>query len=748
MMTTRVHYRFPPMRVSRRLLATCFGALLGLTLGLCAVADENDTTTYRYKKILIPEYELDVPFAARAPEGFDLRPKAAPVYKPHEVAIDPERKVWISSNERGEHGQAVFNPDGTRVGQFRGGISIFRTNSDTLLANVVIDEPTFGDATPTGFLYHGMELEGTPEPPEDDEHAEAECPQRPDGAPAFVQTVFLPVVLRPGSALDPDREGLADDPLGRADYDGHVLKIVGTDAEGRPIYGGHDAFGRPAVMSPMGAECHARHPHGIDIDKERGLVYLLIEHAGLRWNADRSDFVPAANTDEESGSALVFDISDLRNPRIVTGYLFGHGAHELAVNERNGFVFQGNHENSPGVEPPNWTDVIDPGKRDPYGFIDTGFFQALQDIEVDEETNTVYNVSHVGERLFAFDGSCVPILNNPPTFGGDNPATPEVEQFLEKQWGENCILYWVDLRKPFDEQVPGAAEIFAQADSDLPDFPTCLPSVLHYHNLAVDPEEQMVYNGVHSIHHAEHTGLPWEEECPHEETEVDAPAGEEEVEALHHFNGRTLVAVDVNPRHLQIDPATKEATSKRPTWAPEVIDMSNGYGYLDFPNVEDVVGDPADLAEAIAAVNLLENSFVHPHWLAVDTERAVLLVSGEHTGNIGVVDTEKRRLGQVLPVSIFNPGLVDSPSADCEFGVDEVTGLPTGVPDDLEPHAHGVQIDNRTGLVYVSDEGEHCFYESVIILAPSPDRGGDRNEDKGNGDGDNNDGKPDGGDND
>ncbi len=146
-----------------------------------------------------------------------------------------------------------------------------------------------------------------------------------------------------------------------------------------------------------------------------------------------------------------------------------------------------------------------------------------------------------------------------------------------------------------------------------------------------------------------------------------------------------------------------------------MIDVSNGYGCLDFPNIDDVVRDPEDLAGVIAAVNILENSFVHPHWLAVDPRLNALLISGEHTGN---VDTSTRLLKQVEPVSIFNTGLENSPSADCEIGIDQITGLPTGAPDDLEPHAHGLQIDPQTGDVYVSDEGEHCFYEAVIIRRP------------------------------
>ena len=53
---------------------------------------------------------------------------------------------------------------------------------------------------------------------------------------------------------------------------------------------------------------------------------------------------------------------------------------------------------------------------------------------------------------------------------------------------------------------------------------------------------------------------------------------------------------------------------------------------------------------------------------------------------------------------------------DCEPELDE-----EGNPELDEPHVHGVQVDRKTGTVYVSDEGEHCFYESVTILMPDKD---------------------------
>jgi hypothetical protein len=281
-----------------------------------------------------------------------------------------------------------------------------------------------------------------------------------------------------------------------------------------------------------------------------------------------------------------------------------------------------------------------------------------------------------------------------------------VEAYPTQQWGRNSIRYWVDLRAPWDAFWGSVAtQIFSTIDKKKP--PSCLGSVLHYHNLAVDDVSKVVYNGLHSIHHAEHTGLPSEKECAEATTEAPAP-GEEENESIAHYNGRDAVGVDVkNQASFTIDPVTLQATNA-PTF---VIDMSNGYGYLQYPNVEDVVGDPTTVAEATAAIDRLERSFVHGHWLTMDKANKALLVTGEHTGNLGVVNTITRTLVQVLPVSIFNPGLANSPSSDCEVGED-------GIPDDLEPHAHGVQVDPQTGAVYVSDEGEHCFYESVTIITP------------------------------
>ena len=691
--------------------------------------------TYSVDKVLIPPYMLDVPFAAEAPTGFSKTPISAPVYKPHEAVVDRTRNIWISSNERGEHGNTnQYNPDATRRGEFRAGISVFNIADNAVLAKLIIDEPQFAPkatgypangilgpvadpyTSSTGWLYHGMDMLGTrgasTSAASGEDTGEQECPTYPPGSSnRFVQTVLMPVVLPPNSKWDPAKfpNKAQLDKLGRLDPSGQVLRVAGRDPRyGNPILVGYDASGRASIMMPMGSECHPRHPHGIAVDRPNGLVYLLIEHMGLEWNETRTDFDISPTTDREAGGGLVFDISDVSNPKIVTAYLAGHGAHEIEVSQQNGFVFMPNHEDSPSVTkaPTIFQSVVKPAGGNQlgvYGFIDTGYYQALQDLSIDDGAggdNTVYMVSHVGERLYAIDGSCTPTPNARPTITTD--PNPPHTKYVEKASGENCIKYWADLRTPWNEFWGSVSDqIFDTIDIGA--GPGCLRSVLHFHNLGFDAVNKKVYNGLHSIHHAEHTGLPWEGECAENE-EVALT----EEEPTPHYNGRDMVEVDVNPTHLAIDPVTKQATG--PT---AVIDMSHGYGYLQYPNVDDVIGDPTNLAEAVEAMNRLENSFVHPHWMDVDTSRGALLVTGEHTGNLGVVDTATRAVTQVLPVSVMNSGLKNSKSSDCGIGAD-------GVPDDLEPHMHGIQLDPVTGNLYLSDEGEHCFYEGTFIVTPTP----------------------------
>ncbi len=608
--------------------------------------------SYQIENILIPDDQTASPDTQQAQ-----------LYKPHEVAID-SRSLWISSNERSRFA----------------GISLFHKGSNKLLAFVNIEEP-------------GLEFSEEEEEEETiDEHAVEEIPEPHFPSDIrFNPTVCLPIKLYPGSELPVFVE--EDEETGEETV--YTPSLWDED----PSY----------VCAPLGAESHARHPHGIDIDKRRELVYQVIEHSGLRWNSDRSGFEVAETTDDESGMLLVYDIRKPQKPKIVDGFLLGHGAHEVAVNERNGKVFQGNHEDSPGVQPNIWVDVINrKAKKNPYGFIDTGFNNAVQGIEVDERLNVVFGTTHVGERMFAFDGGCKPRPNDPPTVVDFN-LDPDVEEpFVEKAMGENCILYSVELREPFLEQVENAEELFELADTAITEAieadeePTDLPSVLHLHDLTVDRRNHRVYQTVHGIHHAEHTGSPEEaalpevEEPPHEEPPVDEeePVVEEEVE--FDIMGRWLAEVDVDP-----DSETFQQV--------RYIDLSNGWDALTYPGAEDLPEDTA-----------FDQMFIHAHWVAVDPKRETILVTGEHTGNLGVVEAEEdlddeSEMEQVIAISRNIP--------DCDPGVDE-----TGAPVVEEPHVHGVQIDPRDGRAYVSDEGEHCFYESVTILAPAEDDDNDEDD--------------------
>lgn len=608
-------------------------------LSLNAVAS-ND---YQIDTVLIPDDQT-------ASTGM----QQTQVYKPHEVAID-QRPLWVSSNERGGFA----------------GITLFRKKSNDVIALVNIEEP-------------GLDFTEETEEETIDEAVVEEIPE-PNfpGEIRFNPSVCLPVKLYPGSTPPVTVE---------------VDEITGEETSYTPSLWEAD----PSYLcAPLGAEGHARHPHGIDIDKRRKLVYQVIEHSGLRWNRQRNGFEIALTTDEESGMLLVYDISRPKEPQIVDGFLLGHGAHELAVNERNGKVFQGNHEDSPGVEPNIWVDVIDRNRNNPYGFIDTGFYNAIQGIEVDEQLNVVFGTTHVGERMFTFSGNCNPRRNRPPTIVDYNLDPAVYEPFVEKAMGENCILYNVDLRAPFLVQIANAQALFDLADTAITEAiaadeePTDLPSVLHTHDLTVDGQNHRVYQTVHGIHHAEHTGSPEEAVLPvvEEAIEEESPADEEapvvEEEAEMDIMGRWIAEVDVDP---------KSKTFKQVRY----IDLSNGWDALAYPGTEDLPeGTPFD------------EMFIHAHWVAADPKRETILVTGEHTGNLGVVEVDRNpqkaaELEQVIGISLTIP--------ECVPPLDE-----SGVPTVEEPHVHGVQIDPQNGRAYVSDEGEHCFYESVTVLEPVKD---------------------------
>jgi hypothetical protein len=321
-------------------------------------------------------------------------------------------------------------------------------------------------------------------------------------------------------------------------------------------------------------------------------------------------------------------------------------------------------------------DVINTTKANPYGFIDVGYFSPIQGIDVDETMNEVRGATHVGEKVFAFDGNCVPTANPsgivpPPAPPGY--SLPPGDTGMKMGW--NCIKWWADIRPAFLAKFPDLGGIFAPD----PATPGSLPKVLYQHNLAVDDQHHRSYSSIHSIHDAEHTGLSDEE-----------PPAEDEEEAGHHFMARYVAEVDTPSA---VNPMTKQATVP-----VHIIDLSHGFDILTYPNVDSITG----------GLRKLQNSFVHAHFLWVDPVRDVLLVTGEHTGNLGVVDTDRRKLVDVIPITIPIKGCTPPPPE------------PGTTPEAEEPHVHGVYIQPFTGTAYVADEGEHCFYESMTVLRPNP----------------------------
>jgi len=384
--------------------------------------------------------------------------------------------------------------------------------------------------------------------------------------------------------------------------------------------------------APPGAEGHPRHPHGIDIDQVRKLAYQVIEHSGLKWNAQRNATISAATTDEESGLLVVYDIKDPAHPTILKGYVLGHAAEENAVNEVNGKVYVGNHEPSPTTVP-CFVSVIDPSARKPYKFIDLpNDHECVQGIEVDEGLGTVNGTTHIGQKMYTFNSS------------------------------NDTIAYTVDIRGPFNAFMAGLP---ADQTFTIPDG-----WVLHMHDLTTDKTNHRAYQTIHTIADA---------------ATVEPPEGTVETE-VDEITGRWVAEVNTDPRSRSFKKVS-------------IIDLSNGQSVPAVPTHED--NPQADFAQR----------FVHAHFLAVDPTKKTLLVSGEHTGNLGVVDTGTRMLKQVLAISRPIPGCVRVPE------IDEITGLPLPL-EPAEPHVHGVNIQAQVGTAYVSDEGEDCFYESVTVLNP------------------------------
>lgn len=422
-----------------------------------------------------------------------------------------------------------------------------------------------------------------------------------------------------GGAAVPSRAGITilehgtNSVLSTLEIEGTCIPVVGLDGKIIKQFGG---------CAPNGAEKHPRHPHGIDIDQVNQLAYQVIEHSGLTWEADRSGFKKANNTDEESGLLAVYDVSNPADPRLLRGYVLGHAAEESAVNELNGKIYVGNHEPSP-TNVPCFVSVIDPSSASPYKFIDLPTDQdCVQGIEVDESLNQVFGTTHIGEKMYAFNSS------------------------------DDSIAYAVDIRGPFLAQV------------DLTGVALPAGWVVHMHDLTADGVNHRAYQTIHTLAAAIET------------------VGEEEV-TVDEITGRWVAEVDVNP-------ASKTFKSVR------ILDLSNGQSAADVPTHHDAV-------DTGLPFNKL---FVHAHFLDVDPSRKSLIVSGEHTGNMAVVDTTSHVIKQVFAISRPIPGCVPPPPE------------PGEAPGSPEPHVHGVNFQETTGTAYISDEGEDCFYESVTVLQP------------------------------
>ncbi len=249
---------------------------------------------------------------------------------------------------------------------------------------------------------------------------------------------------------------------------------------------------------------------------------------------------------------------------------------------------------------------------------------------------------------------CVQGIDVDPTLNTVNGTT----HFGEKMWtfdsGTDTILYSVDIRGPFDA--------FIQTLPPKQRFTIPTGWIIHMHDLNTDRVNHRAYNAIHTI------------ATPEEVTAVDEESETESAEEGPEITGRWVAEVDTNPA----SPTFKKVT---------IIDLSNGQSVPAVPDHHD----------AVATGLPFDQLFIHAHFLMADPAKHSLLVSGEHTGNLAVVNTDTMKLQNVHIISRL---------------------IPNCTPDELEPHVHGVNIQRSTGTAYVSDEGEHCFYESVTILQP------------------------------
>ena len=123
----------------------------------------------------------------------------------------------------------------------------------------------------------------------------------------------------------------------------------------------------PGYCDPTGSEGHPRHPHGLAFSTLQSnghyYVYLVDEHSGLMWNADRTAFGPATTTDQESSLVVEIDVTNPAQPSIVRGWVGGHANEEVAYDANNGKVYVANHEPSSSITDTalqSFVSVIDP----------------------------------------------------------------------------------------------------------------------------------------------------------------------------------------------------------------------------------------------------------------------------------------------------------------------------------------------------------------------------------------------------
>ncbi len=422
----------------------------------------------------------------------------------------------------------------------------------------------------------------------------------------------------------------------------NVLSTLNIDGADIPVVQPDGSVGGAAPPPTEGA----RHPHGIALDVGRGRAYQVIEHSGLQWNQDRTAFLPAPHSDEESGLLVEYDVSNPSSPQLVKGWVLGHASEEDVVNTENGKVYVGNHEPSTLLEDngtvvpintPCFVSVIKPDEQNSYGFIDLpSSNDCVQGVGYDQSLNTINGTTHFGQKMFTFNSA------------------------------DDTIAYSVDIRGPFDSFIAGLP-----ADQQF----TMEPGwIVHLHDLTTDGTNHVAYQTIHTL------GTPQEVEAAEasateDETPATTTAESSTTTETPEVTGRWVAAVNTNPDSPNFQQVT-------------IIDLSNGQSVPAFRNHHDAVATGLPYSQL----------FVHAHFLAVDPARHTLFVSGEHTGNLGMVNTLDNKLLQVMTIPLPIPG-----------------STPT---QEIEPHVHGVSIAPSTGVAYVSDEAVPGQYESITLAPP------------------------------